>query len=354
MNEPVQAPTLSLDASAFPLPASIDGEFPVRDDISSGESGHGYVLRMAVANYLNGLPAVKRMLGKTRFAVLDSGDAPMLSQWFGADLQKLTLALGVTGIGRPESEFELYGQILGRSYFVNRMYPRVCPLCLDQVPHCLSYWEVSLATACHRHGVLLEDKCRWCGADVSWNRPSVSMCKCGIHFGGDGERFPCTPLEEAISHWIAMKLVGGQSALESSTPSLSGNSGIFEISLMRLLRPLTLGGGLQMLYALGTAERSDTSSSSHALVRKKSSLVSARDIMGNAAAMLERLMTSDYVEFRRSSLSVVINLLAESAKANSDPADRSLAHSLIHVLLRQGGRSNWKSRYPQLSQYELF
>jgi hypothetical protein len=87
MDEPVQASTtLSIDASAFPLSASIYGEFPVRDDISSGESGHGYVLRMAVANFLNGLPAVKRMLGKTRFAVLDSGDAPMLSQWFGAEV----------------------------------------------------------------------------------------------------------------------------------------------------------------------------------------------------------------------------------------------------------------------------
>lgn len=353
MSEGVQHPNHSEDVSTFPSAASIYGEFPIRDDISIGESGHGYVLRMAAANYLNGLPAVKKMLGKTRFAVLDCGDAPLLSQWFGADLQKLERALGATGIGRTESEFEICGQVLARSYFVNRMHPRVCPLCLEKAPYCRSHWEISLVTACHLHGFLLEDKCRWCGASMSWNRPSVTICKCGMALLGDAEYSPCTPLEGHVSLWVSTQVADRVPASAASTFSSPLEFEASEVSLIRLLEPLTLGGGLQMIYALGTAERSDTSSS-HEVIIKKSSLRSARDVICNAAAMVERLMASEHVEFRRSNLSVVVNLLAESAKASSDSADRSLAHSLIYVLLRQGGRSNWKSKYPQLSQYELF
>lgn len=122
---------------------------------------------------------------------------------------------------------------------------------------------------------------------------------------------------------------------------------------MRLLRPLTLDGGLKMIYALGTAERSDASAS-HALQRKKTSIASARDVLLQAETMAGKLIAVEHVDVRKSSLSVIVNLLAESTKANTDAVDRSLALSLIYVLLRRGGRSNWKSRHPQLSQYELF
>jgi hypothetical protein len=74
-------------------------------------------------------------------------------------------------------------------------------------------------------------------------------------------------------------------------------------------------------------------------------------MLSQANALVEKLMASVCVHFRKSSLSVVINLLAETAKENAeaDAADRTLAHSFIQVLLRQAGRSNWENRHPQLS-----
>jgi hypothetical protein len=161
-----------------------------------------------------------------------------------------------------------------------------------------------------------------------------------------------TKLEAEISLWIARKLNPTEDISGSEVLQKIGST-IFESALSRLLKPLTLGGGMQLIYALGTADRSDVSVSCVSQ-RKKSSIVSARKMLFHADAMLGKLGASQRVDFRRSNLSVVINLLAETAKANSDDADRSLAHSLIYVLLRQGGRSNWKSRHPQLSQYELF
>lgn len=333
-------------------PDSNIGEFPVRDDIELNESGHGYVLRMAVANYLGGVPAVKKMLGKTRFAVLEDTDAMQICRWFGADPEKLKRALGATGIGRTASDFEICGQPIGRSYFINRMHPRVCSLCLAQAPHCKSQWELSLSTACHLHSVSLIESCPLCGGNLSWNRPSVTTCKCGGSLSSMSLGGGCNALECALSRWIVEKLSSVGEVCEFELPP-NREDGTFDSALIRFLQPLTLCGGMQLIYALGTAERCDTSSS-YSSRRKKSSIAFARDMLFQADTMVEKLIASKSVDFRKSSLSVVINLLAESAKASADAADRSLAHSLIYILLRQGGRSNWKSRHPQLSQYELF
>ncbi|OYT88702.1 MAG: hypothetical protein CFE43_20885 [Burkholderiales bacterium PBB3] len=328
------------------------GEFPIRDDIGTGESGHGYVLRMAVVNCLGGLPAVKKMLGKTRYAVLEDTDAHRIAGWFGANLARLSRALGSTGIGKAEGGFEFCGHSIGRSYFVNRMYPRVCALCSADEPYCKSQWELSLATTCHLHCVALIDSCPWCGSDLSWNRPSLMTCKCGGNLASMQNLRDSSAFENAISRWLAMKLhpQDDVNCIESARKTMHLD---MESALTRLIKPLTLGGGMQLIYALGTAQRSDVSELrvSH---RKKSSIVSASEILLQANAMVSKLMDFQHVEFRQSNLSVVVKLLAETAKANSDAADRSLALSLIYVLLRQGGRSNWKSRYPQLSQYELF
>ncbi len=328
------------------------GEFPIRDDIGPFESGHGYVLRMAVSNFLGGLPAVKRMLGKTRFSVLEDVDAGQIANWFGANPEKLSIALGATGIGKPAINFEFCGHSIGRSYFVNRMHPRVCRLCLFEDPLCKNQWELSLVTACHLHAVALIDSCPWCGEPLSWNRPAVTQCKCGGTLVSTQTTGNCEMLEVAIARWMAGRLnpwddSSGIGAAQR-TEDLSHNS-----MLLRLLKPLSLGGGMQLIYALGTAERSDACES-YVSQRKRSSIVSARDMLFQADSMVGKLMAAQHVDFRKSNLSVVVNLLAETAKANSEDADRSLAHSLIYVLLRQGGRSNWKSRHPQLSQYELF
>lgn len=178
----------------------------------------------------------------------------------------------------------------------------------------------------------------------------MTMCKCGGSLASTPKTCDCSALECALSQWIARKLISLDEFSGTESPQ-KFEGVLLESGLMRLLQPLTLGGGMQLIYALGTAERCDASSS-YALHRKKSSIASARDLLLQADAMVGKLMAFEHVDFRKSSLSVVINLLAETAKANA--ADRSLAHSLIYVLLRQGGRSNWKSRHPQLSQYELF
>ena len=104
--------------------------FPVQDDIWPGESGQGYVLRMCAQNGLGGVTRVKDMLGITRYQTLDAQAASQLAHWFGAEVQHLSLALENKEHGRRVHGSSYMGHVLGRSYFLNRHYPRVCPDCL--------------------------------------------------------------------------------------------------------------------------------------------------------------------------------------------------------------------------------
>ena len=157
--------------------------FPIKDSLRRGESGQGYALRMAGENSLPGLPLLKKWLGKSQFATLDSVDAPLMGHWFGAHFSELEDALGLTSIGRNEGRYLYGGHSIGRSYFINRMYPRICPECLKEDRYCRLSWDFSLVTACNRHGAALIDRCVTCGRVLSWNRSTIGVCSCGSALG---------------------------------------------------------------------------------------------------------------------------------------------------------------------------
>jgi hypothetical protein len=324
--------------------------FPIRDDLRNGEAGHGYVLRMAVANHLNGVPTVKAMLGKTRFSVMDESDASRIAIWFGADPDRLAVALGSTGIGRNADNFLLYGHTLSRSYFINRMYPRICIKCIEESALCRAEWDLSLVATCAHHGLVMLDACQYCGSSLSWNRPAVNICKCGCAFAFGDESICGSTMEREFAKWAGRKISDSGLDINSEAAEMERQP---DLPLIRLIQPMSLNGGLNMVYAFGTAQRNSQIDVT-AMHRKKSSVAAARDILQNASAFVDQLNSGRRIEFVPSSLSVVRKLLAESASAANNPADRSMAYSLIGSLLHQSGRSNWKSSYPQLSQLELF
>lgn len=61
----------------------------------------------------------------------------------------------------------------------NKTYCRICPVCLDQDGHSKQFWELSLATCCPRHGIVLRDTCDTCGEMITWHRSRLRYCKCG-------------------------------------------------------------------------------------------------------------------------------------------------------------------------------
>lgn len=335
------------------VPAEL--EFPFHDDVRPAESGQGYALRMAAENHLNGLPQLKGWLGKSRFATLDAEDAPLLSQWFGASTDRLEHALGWTTIGRGGAACTYAGQVLGRSYFLNRSYPRVCLLCFQANGHCHSAWDFALAVACAKHQVLLADRCDCCTRTISWNRPATHRCSC--HMDLEPREIPilATPLEVQFSSWLDRKIAGDRNAADAVRQQSSACDDAPENStpLMRLVWPLSLNGGMRVIYALATAAGYEESCPSNE-PRARSPLRKAQGVLSKADQFARRIGQTKDINLRVRRPSVVIQLLADCMSGQEPPADRNLAQSVLGTVLRQKQKTRWCGVNPQLSQLVLF
>jgi hypothetical protein len=57
--------------------------------------------------------------------------------------------------------------------------PMVCSYCLRENPYCRKFWDLPIITVCPQHHSLLLNICPDCRAPITWNRKSVSRCRCG-------------------------------------------------------------------------------------------------------------------------------------------------------------------------------
>jgi hypothetical protein len=60
--------------------------------------------------------------------------------------------------------------------------PRICPACLQERPIWWAVWDLGLVTACPIHRCLLLNECPACKKKLSWRRPAVHECHCGLDF----------------------------------------------------------------------------------------------------------------------------------------------------------------------------
>lgn len=329
--------------------------FPFQSAVLPGESGQGYALRMAAENHLNGLQQIKILLGKSRFATLDALDTPWLHRWFGATEMVLDHALGWTHTGRNREGYVYAGQLLGRSYFLNRSYPRICFQCLQAQGYCHSAWDFSLAVACAKHRTVLSDICPSCIRPLSWNRPAPGFCSCFIELSSQTDTSPATLLEVQFATWIERHVKSEPtSSFENDrfTQSMSPDDGVL-MPLIELLWPLSLNGGMHVTYALATAAGYQDSQRSVS-PRPRSPLKKSQHIllMANECAKRTGRSATRLHEIQRPS--AVIQLLADCMSGGAPTADRHLAQSLLATVLHQNRKTRWSGAYPQLSQLLLF
>lgn len=320
------------DASIF---QSSDG-YPVQDHIQAGESGQGYILRMASANFLTGLGEIRRRLGKNTTTTLTSSDASFLAQWFGADVTKLQQALEETDLtdldefvdGINQSVYA--GRLIPRQNYLNRMAPRVCPDCLQEQDICRIEWDFSFVTACPRHERLLIDRCPGCLSSISWQRPAVNICGCGTYLTEASQivQKEPTPVDLEVSQWVS-EWIWGESAL--------GTKRTNESPLLTLLNPLSLHGGMNILWALSlaedsTAHKNKSVADGHMLERCCKTLLKANEFS-------KKLAENDLETFRSKKRHTLIPMFAQCMHESYTYEDRSLAQSLISTILRGNGVS---------------
>lgn len=332
-----------------------DLSFPFRNQILAGESGQGYALRMATENCLNGLPQLKALLGKSRYATLDAVDAPLLHRWFGADARALELALGWVQKTLGSGIFFYAGQPLGRSYFLNRSHPRICPECLQLTGHCRTVWDFSLNTACAEHEILLSEVCPNCKRAISWNRPALQVCNCHLPLLPAPESTMATRLEIQFSAWCQerSRCTTGETAasFDPAKPCQQAEGNLEP--LMRLMWPLSLNGGMCLAYSLATAAGYEASLSQGSR-RPRKPLLKARHCLDSANSLAQLLGHPSNLQLRIRRPTVVIQLLADCMAGSAPAADRNMAQSLLATVLSQKRKTGWTGVNPQLSQLVLF
>ncbi|MDD0813373.1 TniQ family protein [Curvibacter sp. HBC28] len=322
---------------------------PIQDDIWPGESGQGYVLRMAASNGLGGIARVKKMLGCSRFQTLCAQDAPQLAQWFGASVQRLSYALESTQGGRRVEGLTYMGHNLGRSYFLNRSYPRVCPDCVNEFGYCRAAWDFTLCVACARHHRLLIDRCPACSAPLKWTRPALCLCDCGHPWTSLDFRSSPTDGELFIAQLIDHRMDDQNRISSGASPWRFPAAFGFDL-LRQFMADLSMDGLHRALFAFATAAgyESDTVPER----RLRAAMPKAQQTISMSMAVGVKLTQQERF-FMTSSPSVLIDLLSEAgALTPASPADLSIAQSLLGAFGTSGFVKS--SKQSSLAQLVLF
>lgn len=332
---------LQLDCDQQPL--------PVQDEIWPGESGQGYVLRMAAGNGLGGIARVKKMLGCSRFHTLYAQDAPQLAHWFGASVQRLSYALESTQGGRRVDGSTYMGQNLGRSYFLNRSYPRVCPDCVRELGYCRAAWDYTLTVACARHQRVLIDRCPACMSPLKWTRPDLCMCDCGHPWGELDFRSPATEDELLIAQLIDQRMDDQERFSRGAVPWNQAAEGDMD-ALRLLMENLSLDGICRLFFAFATAAGYEVDAPPERRLRAAMPKAQQTIAMGIAVGIK---LTQQKRFSLKSSPSVLIDLLSElCAECSVTASDFSVAQSLLGLL--KSRMSAKPSKPASLSQLVLF
>ena len=324
--------------------------YPVQDEIWPGESGQGYVLRMSASNGLGGVIRVKQMLGCTRYQTFDSQNAPQLADWFGAGVQKLSFALEAATNGRRVQGTTYLGHVLGRSYFLNRRYPRVCPDCISEFGYCRAAWDFTLNVACVSHRRLLIERCPACMSTLQWTRPGPDLCDCGLPWllhdcpvaASDGELF--------LAQAIDLRVEDGERFARGDHLDQFESDG--SATLRSRFNGLSMDGMFRLVYALATASTYESGVTPQRRLRaampKAQQTIALGMALGIRIARLEPVLLTCRP-------SVLVDLLSEASVGGVITAtDASLAHSLLGTLISTKATSGWQSKHASLSQLVLF
>lgn len=326
--------------------------FPIREQIAPEESGQGYALRMSQLNAIPGLKELKKLMGKGSASLLSETDAKFLSMTFGASVDYLKFALGSAAYGDSPGQHIYAGHHLSKPSFINRTFPRICPVCIRDGGRSKLSWDFTAVTACHEHRLVLLDVCEGCGKRISWSRLGAEVCSCSAVL--DGMKVQAMDVEIEFANWLALQIQTAHPDKSIRSMAISAleraNS---QDGLMVLIWPLSLNAGLLIYSALGLAAkkfRLDAQS-----MQATSRLLSkARSALILADCLARQLETQDYGGFELSSRNPVVNMIAECMSSWGTPADKSLAQSLLIKLGGMYKARHWTSPNPQLSQMMLF
>ncbi|AHG65260.1 TniQ family protein [Advenella mimigardefordensis] len=156
---------------------------PIQDDLKPDESGNGYALRMTEANGIQ-FSQLARSMASLGHRYLPNEVAGKIAYLFGGNPIDVGKAIPKSYREKGHIITVFKDCILTRPYHVRRSWTQVCPLCLLNTGFAQALWELSLVTACPVHYTRLLDQCPKCFRKLTWRRPSLLECNCGMRLEG--------------------------------------------------------------------------------------------------------------------------------------------------------------------------
>ena len=300
---------------------------------AEGESGVGFLLRVASANGIN-LHRLRQLVGMTETETFTAKYADVLFALVGlaSPNQDNILPQAIRGGG-----VTCYGHRFRVRTMLRLRRPQICTACIREAPVCAAQWDLSVSVVCLKHRCFLRDCCPTCQTQIRWNRPSVEWGHCK-HLLADIAHQDDIPKALLDAQKITENLLKNQSA-DFASLGLSSNA-------------LTLDAWGSFLWALGLIE-TPHSVPRRTVITKAPSSLDARTIVLRAVTRIWSCMENGR------SLSDLAPEVAEAPLIGTilDPArghDRSVFLNWYESIYGERQATALVRRHRALSQMSLF
>lgn len=188
------------------------------------ESLRGYMLRLGELNGYVGLPHLATNLKQGSTNPLDGYPLDVLACQTDIPLNVLSGTISHFRQPEPKGRYVYRGSD-ALIYQPQTSLYRFCPACLEESGYVRAGWQVLLYPGCFKHRLLLQIRCPGCDAFQTWERSSVTRCKCGaLLMDGARERISDEVLQiqagmDRYARLSACKQVDGRLIEASHTPS---------------------------------------------------------------------------------------------------------------------------------------
>ncbi|AXV70257.1 hypothetical protein BL243_23340 [Ralstonia solanacearum] len=210
--------------------------FPWREEIGLDEDGVGFALRMATMNGLT-FSDLARHLASPGHLYLPAHASETVAFMFGCTPSRLREAFVVRRFHQGGQAADFLGHQFLRPYHLRQLHPQLCPACIQEDRTARAIWSICLVTSCPKHGIRLLDACR-CGRSISWRRPAIDFCECGLRLTTDDQKvLAADPRELAVSHQVARLVAPAcqQIAFQAPHGLPCGFGGLSVDTLLRVL-----------------------------------------------------------------------------------------------------------------------
>lgn len=316
-------------------------QLPIHAEPFDDESGSGYCLRAVHQNGLN-LHWLRRAAGITYGKPLDARYASELAWMLGCSPEWLARSLVSERRLNGRRCFDQAGQ---RFPFRNQLRlrdPQICPHCVHRDGFCRLSWDVSLVSACTRHGCWLIDGCSYCKAQIRWDRPSIDLCRCGRPYDRKEQE-----IASELPSALALSLL-----FEDWVEGTDRSAALAVCQLPPWLAGLSLGGFLGVVHAFGS--RTKPLEPCPSWITKRAARTSYwAQVATRGLDLLRTTATRSTVEWQKLEPLVSKTLIEQVAFQSVDERERQVLRYLTGALYGEVLVGHMMGKMPEFSQIDF-